>query len=627
MASRSAGAAVPRRPRRRRELLAALACSLLAIAIGGCAELPASGKPQALEGNSGQAPGFIQPLPPPGPNADWSARDVIEGFLHASASFYLDGNAAKEYLAPDVQWHPTVVIVVGAINEGASELPSELTRTGAAKVESFDVKATQLATLTSSGQYINSSVTTGTYEFTLAKYNDVWRIQSIRQTSPNSRIKPDTMLLLDQADFQQVFQPRDLYFFSEPTSPDLETDLVPDPVFAPIQGSTLSLERRLVLGLLSAGNSATESWLSDETLNAFPAGTRLLGVALGSNLTATVDLGGTAATVPVPQQQQMYEQLTKTLQSAPQVAASVQLEFNGQPFRYRAASSPVPGVGTATEPLYFAGNGNGVVYMKRPGKNPAAVSGPAQFWADAGVTAVAVRPDDGLEPQMAVATSSAPGCSVAIGETGLKSRKYRTFVLSKRGGPCTTLSWDGYGDLWAAAGPEIWVVRPGQLPVSVSLPDGLSGTAPGVLALKVAPDSTRVALLVHSTSGDRLYLAAASYSGSPGGGVSLGSVDPVNPIGPGGTDELTDPIALTWYSPTSLDVLDGPVTAPELYEVPLDGAQGQLIGSVPDGTDAISSNGSPSIVLGTTAGNLFSMSAQNGEYHSTNHGIWPAYAG
>jgi hypothetical protein len=638
VASSRAGAPVPRRPRPRRELLAALACSLLAIVIGGCAELPASGRPQALEGNSGQAPGFVQPLPPPGPNVDWSAQDVIYGFLHASASFELDRRAAKLYLAPGVQWQPKVVIVVGTISPLSGAVPSQLVRTGTAKEEeSFTVTATQLATLTPSGQYINSSGTTGTYEFTLAQYNDIWRIQSIRQKSPKSAVKPDSLLLLDQADFQQVFQPRNLYFFSQPTSDQLP-DLVPDPVFAPIQGSTVDLAWRLVTGLISgAGNAETESWLSGATATAFPAGTQLRDVTISSTLTATVNLGGTAATVPQFQQQQMYEQLDKTLTSPPEVAASVQLEFNGRPFQFRrnssSPSSTVPAVGTSGEPLYFAGNGNGLVYVKAPGKAPVEVGGPAQFSSGGGITAVAAaRPEPKVKPELAVATSRVPGCSIAIGTASTASRKYRTFVLSERGGPCTTLSWDGNGDLWAAAGPRIWIVRPGQQPQAVGLPDGI-GRSPSVLALKVAPDSTRVALLVHTATGNHLDLAAVTYASSPGGGVSFGPPNPIDPIGPGGTSELANPTALTWYSPDILAVVDAvdvppkaPPEPPELYEVPLTGGQAQEIGALPDGTNAITSNGS-SIVLGTTAGRILSVSTQNGSYHSINHGTWPAYAG
>jgi hypothetical protein len=613
--------------RRRRGVLTAFACSLLLVAVGGCADLPAGGKPQVLEGNSGQAPGFVQPLPPPGPTATWSPQAVIEGFLHASASFALDRAAAQLYLAPGVKWHPTDVVVVGSIGPPEGP-PSELERAAGAKEESFSVEGPRLATLTPSGQYISSSDTRGEYTFTLDQIDGVWRIQQIVQTSPKSDVPADSLLLLDQADFQQVFQARNLYFFPRTTSADEPTYLVPDPVFAPIQGSTVDLAQRLVQGLISGAQlAAAESWLSGETSTYFPAGTLLLGVSISSNLTVTVNLGGTAATVPRTQQQQMYDQLYTTLTSAPVVAASVQLEFNGAPAPFRASSvtSEVPSVGSSQESLYMVAADKYDIYMKSPSMRAVEVAGPAQFSAGEGITAIAATGSQQPgKPQLAIATSNGQGCSVAIGTASARSPGYKTVVLSQRGGPCTSLSWAGNGDLWAAAGSRIWVVSPVPHPQaqSVSLPDGIGGSSPGVMALKVAPDSTRVALLVHTAAGNSLYLAAISYASQ----ITFGPADPLDPVGTSAATQLGKPEGLSWYSANSLAVVAGPASGPQLYEVPLTGGQVQLVGSVPANTDAVSTNGS-SIALGTSAGAIMSVSPQNGVFSSVGHGFLPAYPG
>jgi hypothetical protein len=615
-----------RRPRR--GALMVLALSLLAVAVTGCAELPASTKPQALEGNSGEAPGFVQPLPPPGPNTQWSPKDVVIGFLHAGASFLLDRNAAKAYLAPGVNWQPGNVIVVGAVSPPTG--PLYVLGRAANKEQSFLVTGPRLATLTPSGQYINSSGTMATYQFTLAEYGHVWRIQSIQQFAPKSpAVPPDSVLLIDQADFQQVFQPRNLYFFTQTTSADQSAlDLVPDPVFAPIVGSTVDLAQRLVTGLIN--EAATESWLSGETTSYFPEGTVMRRpVTVNSSLTATVDLGGTAASEPPQQQQLMYDQLSITLTSSPPVAASVRLEFNGRLFHARPApSSLVPGVGTKGEPLYYAGQDNSVIYAQTS-QRTTAVAGPSQFSAGAGITAIAASDEQqGATPELAIATASTQGCSVAIGTASRKSRKYRTVVLSPHGGPCTTLSWAANGDLWAASGSRIWVVPPPWNAGQLVSPQGVGGPTASVVALKVAPDSTRVALLMHHNGTNSLFLVAVNYGGAPGA-VSFGPPDPIDPLGQNSAGELADPDALSWYSPYDLAVLTGPLRAPELYEVPLNGGQGQVIspsGSVPSGTNTISTNGD-SIVLGTSAGRILTVSPQIGIPRGGGHGFLPSYPG
>ena len=81
--------------------------------------------------------------------------------------------------------------------------------------------------------------------------------------------------------------------------------------------------------------------------------------------------------------------------------------------------------------------------------------------------------------------------------------------------------------VWAVAGARIWVLRAGtrqSVPVSgpcrTLRPAAASGGA-SVLALRMAPDGVRAALLVHDTGGNSLMLAAVASSPdsvtSPGG--------------------------------------------------------------------------------------------------------------
>jgi hypothetical protein len=148
----------------------------------------------------------------------------------------------------------------------------------------------------------------------------------------------------------------------------------------------------------------------------------------------------------------------------------------------------------------------------------------------------------------------------------------------------------------------------------VTSPFGTSAAAPAVLALRIAPDNVRAALLVRmpGNSGNQVFLAAVSYTRT---GVSIG---PPDPIGNGG---LSDPKAVNWYTPYYLVVLDGS----ELYEVPLTGGPATPILPVPRGTNSISTNGA-AIAVGTTAGLVYT-SGQDGSWPGLARGAFPAYPG
>jgi hypothetical protein len=583
----------------------------LVVAAAGCATVPTSGAPQSLEGNSGQPQAFVQPLPPPGPQPLWTPGEVVEGFLHASASFALDPSAAERYLAPRLPWQPGSVTVVSTVEVNTP--PPPRLNGGAAATVTVTVIGQRLASLNGSGQYINQPGTTNKYQFTLARYGGVWRIQVL------PKVAGSNPLLLFQNDFEQVFQPRNLYFFS--LKSQSQADLVPDPVFAPVQGansalSTADLAKRLVKGLLNgAQNAPAGSWLSGATSTAFPPGTQLISVTV-NNLTAVVNLGGTAAFVTQAQKDQMYAQLYETLTSsvyAPPIADSVQLEFQGQPLRVHRSQYSVPAISDQDAPLYFAAGG--LIYAQAASRKPAEVAGPAQFVLSGGVTAVAAS--SASRPQLAIATSSAQGCMIAVGSPGSAS-PFSSYALGRGAGSCTSLSWDSAGDLWAVAGSRIWVLQPRHGPMQVTSPFGTSASAPTVLTMRIAPDNVRAALLVHTpgSSGHQLFLAAVSYTST---GVSLGLPDPIGTVG---TNELSDPTAVNWYTPYYLAVLDGS----ELYQVPLTGGQAQPLGPVPSETNSISTNGA-AVAVGTSAGKVSYTSGQDGSWSRPVDGAFPAYPG
>jgi hypothetical protein len=576
----------------------------LAVVASGCATAPSGGAPQRLQRQSGQQAAFAEPLPPPKPDANWQPDQVVRGFLAASADFKLDPAAAKQYLAPDLAWNPPgkagITVVSGVLKVTPA---THLNRLPGAESEQVTVYGQRLASLSNRGQY-RYQPGNATYTFDLARYNGVWLIQSLPSDDP---------LLLTEASFEQVFQPRNLYFW------DLSWKfLVPDPVFAPLQGPTAAnattLVRTLVQGLLPQVN-APSSWLTSATLTAFPTGTTLArnGVTI-NNLTALVDLQVTTAISPSALDK-MYDQLFETLTSnsyVQSVVAHVKMAINGKVRRVSEGAPRVPPVGSTTEPLYFAAGGQ-ISRLRAGATKPLRVNEPAQLLGTPDITAVAVSRS--AQPKLAVAVRNGTGCAVFVGPAGWKLG-YKTYTLPAHGGACTSLSWDSANNVWAVAGSLLWILQPHSGPRQVTLPTTAGINPPGsrVLALRMGPDGVRAAFLVHTLhGGNRLLLAAVSYAP---GSITFG--DPV-PVGA----SLLNPTAIGWYNPDDLLALDGT----ELYQVPLTGGAAQPLGAVPGPVVSIASSGHV-LAVRTKAGQIYTLPVSAGGSWTLVHaGTTPAEAG
>jgi hypothetical protein len=221
-------------------------------------------------------------------------------------------------------------------------------------------------------------------------------------------------------------------------------------------------------------------------------------------------------------------------------------------------------------------------------------------------------------PQAAVAARDGHGCAVylaASAPAAETAEQYRGYRLSASGGPCTSLSWDPNDNLWAVAGQHIWVLRtdtrqvvPVAGPANLA-PDGQPATS--VLALRMAPDGIRAALLVKTATGNRVELAAFT---SQAGAVSLG---PAVAVGTG----LPDPVAVSWYNPYDLVVL----TAAGIWEVPLTGGAGQLLGPAPAGAVSLTADGS-TLVVGTSSGKILTSSTDGNSWSKPVSGSIPSYS-
>jgi hypothetical protein len=559
-----------------------LAATAVGVVASGCATVPSGGAPQQVNSGNNQVQAYVQPLPPPGPAAYRLPREVVLGFLHASASYASDPDAARQFLLPALRttWHPGPVTVVRSVNLRPTTAPvhSQLDASNASgPMVSVVLTGQRLATLSKTGQYQNSSGTP-TYTFTLQKVNGVWLISTL----PTGQ----ETLLLTQEDFEHVYQPRSLFFFAGPPSPH-DSNLVPDPVYAPLQNADSALNTNLASELITGLLNDKESWLSGATTTDFPRGTKLLWATI-TGQTAVVNLGGAARRATPIQKLDMDYQLQATLGStaySPPLAHFVQLEING----HAAASAPLPS-GMLSDvprgPLVYQSDpttvSEGLGHHPSPGpweSGSAAISAIAADQADASQT-----------PPIAVAVKDGNGCEVYLRTMRNEqlTGPYHRFPLSATGGECTSLSWDSNGIVWAAAGRKVWVLalnREQQWQVlPVALPANLTSSGqppPQILALRMAPDGVRAALLIRSGGHNRLVLAAVTDDQDGGQDqVTLGSAVPA------GTG-LSDPKAMSWFSLYDLIVLD----RSSIAEVPLSGGPAQLLGTAPAGAESLTTDG------------------------------------
>jgi Lipoprotein LpqB beta-propeller domain/Sporulation and spore germination len=582
---------------------AAVAVFALAVAAAGCATLPTSGPVQQVsagQNGTSQEQDYSQPIPV-GPGLGWKPYQIVEGFLAASASFTNNHAVAREYLDSAAQhsWRPGwAVTVVNSMNTvTAPTLPRQVTNQSEvlAKVK---VVGLPVATISGSGQYqAYSGSSSQSYPFYLIRgptTNDQWRIDQL----------PTSQLLLTQADFQHVYQPRDLYFLSQSGR-----TLVPDPVFVPQQATNTAL----ATGLVNALRKNPTGWLSGAAVTGFPAGSRPIGPVRINGPNATVDLGGKAVTADWQQLDRMAAQLVWTLATGPTQVQSVELELDGRPVSITGHQPqayqgwlPSQQAGSA---LYFIGS-NGTVQELRG-------AGQAQRFsvADAAglppLSSIAVSPDG-----RSLAGISAGGAHVYY-VNGL--RRGAVGEWSPPSGTCTSVSWDAAGNLWITAEGSVWMLQPGENGAAEPTVDVPPGT--DVTDFQVAPDGVRAVMVVRGPSGAQVRLGAITHSGQ-----SYSVAQPTVLLGAG----LPDPDAVIWYGADHVIVLAGSSSTAQLDEVPLNGGQPTQITTpgAPESVTATSPEGSaPVIAIGLPDGKIL-VSTDLGAFQPTRViGEEPAYPG
>jgi hypothetical protein len=618
---------VDRRPacgRRPARGIAAAAATVVAAAVlaGGCATIPSSGTPQSAAipqaAGAGNPQGFGLYLQPPKPG--WQPTQVVSNFLLASSIATDNYRLARQYLTAQASksWHPGTGVtilsgtpVVSPVGHGLNAPPGGERQVGASGQE--------LATLTSSGQYIHAQGGANVQlAFTLEpQANGAYKIASL----PVAGSSTGSGLLLTSDIFRLVYRPQDLYYYAQRNE-----NLLPDASFVPVQGASPVSTLVNDLSHDPAGGAATTS---------FPRGTHLAGLQVfngpSGGRTAIVNLAvpHRASNAPISKMaMQLVCTLTSPVFRAPLFHA-VRIKINGRlwdprgpALTFRTYQKDIPHWRPGTN-LYYLTQSGAVRTMGPQSGHSTALKGTSA--GQPSLTQVAVSPD---ETQLA--GIGGPSDRVYTGTLSLSRKPGEPPsagpLQARIAGTFTALSYDRSDDLWVAGSYNgkrgIWVLRGGQGdPLQVRLPRSVQGPVTG---LRVAPDGVRVAMIIGRGVRAQLWLAAAKHNPNTG---DFSITRPVPLGGQGVTGVLAGVSALTWYDEDLLLAVAGPSNATHLWEVPVDGESPTSLQTGPGFTSVTAAGPGNPFYLGFADGKLEFARGLSGFLQPITAGHAPAYPG
>jgi Lipoprotein LpqB beta-propeller domain/Sporulation and spore germination len=599
--------------RLRRAVFGTVAPLVAVLTVGGCVSMPSAGPVESYavtQGPNAQAQPYVQIVTGP-PQQGWSPKQIVEGFLTASASFGDNGQVAREYLTPQAsaawnQFGSAVVVYKNGPNVAGTAYshvpaPKPTAKASASPSGHATSPPPETATVTISGQVQANLSSHGSYAVASASpvAADLPYFELVKNSAGQWRISHAwTQLLLPAYSFANDYQLRNLYFLD----PQFRY-LVPDPVYVPLEATPATLMGGLVRDLINQPGD----WLGNgATKTAFPAGTTLLGDVTLDGVTAVVNLGGTVVHASSEAMQQVSAQLLRTLSGVGQGGQSVQsveVQRDGKtwmpndsqdnPVQSTSKYNPAPG---ANSTFYFLGAG-GVVFSQN------GVRGRPVEIEQIGTKfdQIAVSRDG---QYLAAMTA---GGQLFTGPLG--------GVLAKRGETqYNSISWDPDDDLWATTNTQVVVLLPGNHLVTVS------GIGSGVAALTVAPDGVRVAMIIGD---DQLSFGAISWQEGPRQGQPSVRVR----LSPFSVQTLTSLQAVTWYGPDNVITLADPGQTPSVTEYPVNGGNSTTIPEYP-GMQSISASPGSALVAGLSHGHMVTDASLTGTWvPMLTDGTSPVYPG
>ena len=510
---------------------------LLIVGVGlalltGCAALPTQG-PVLQETRRSRQPGpggvAIAPDPPP----DGATESlIIDGFLHAMATYQPGYPAARLYLTEEAQqaWRPESGVTVYADTTPPRAAAEPVTIIGRVAAD---------GSFTAHDERIR-------YDF---------RIE--RNSAGQLRISnPPEGILISRYLFATAYVRSEVYFLDQTGA-----TLVPDTRYV-ARGTrdATSLVRMLLNG--------PSNWLAPAVITAAPHEVGLAGTVTGSGI-LTIPLRA----APAPAQAAPFAaQLAATLRQIPHldgfritvvgrpVVIDGQRSDGSAPLSLADRYDPLQGLSTQ---LFGIQNDRLVRVSEAPGEAPRAVSGifGTQNWSASGLAITR----DGLEAALVVGPEQARELHRGPVDGG-ETRKVLAAAQLLRP------QYSRAGHLWAmTASGSLSRITGDQIDqVPVRSLDGM------VVAFRISPDGQRMAVIVEPENGRNRELQLLRIDA---GGVWAAARR--IPLVRDST-ELTELLDVGWSGPTTLTVLKGGEPRPEVVEVDVDGVTVRDIGRADD---------------------------------------------
>lgn len=501
----------------------ALALLAAAGALSGCATLPTSGA-VVSEPRRSQAsdPGGAAIDPDP-PTAGASPSLIIDGFLHAMATYQPGYPAARQYLTSGAKttWRPEAGVLVYADGTAPTVTADKVT-----------MEVPLVGTLGTDGAFDAAGEGMWSHDFGLVKENGEWRISH-----------PQAGILISRYLFASGFVRHDVFFLDA-----TKTTLVPDARYVARGNRTPSA----VLRLLLAGPS---TWLAPSVVTAVPAGTTIVG-SVGDSGEVTVPFS--AVPTNPADRSLMSAQIAELLRQLPDVtgfrltAQGAAVDIAEQrpdgsiPLSMADRYDPIV---TLTTQLFAMSDGHLVRAPDTFGGTARVVNGDfgSQSWE---ASAVAVGPD-GMDAALLVGSQLIRG---TVDGQGTKS------ILTREGLLRPQFSRDG--GLWTMTmAGEVWRADADRA-VRVPAP-ALQGRT--VVAFRISPDGQRIAVVAQN-NGNREVGLVRVERGTSFVVDGWRTVPLFQDSGP-----VAGAVDVGWSSTTSLTVLAGVGRPGNVFDVDIDG--------------------------------------------------------
>lgn len=503
--------------------------ALVLLALTSCVSVPTSGPVEKVEGLEPACQSCVNvDVAPPAPGA--SKLEIVDGYLRANANFQAGYTVAKQYLTRSAaeRWSPDDSVTIYS-------LPPELVG------DEVQLSGRLVGSLDGGGSYTRQNSPLE-YSFVLVQEGGEWRIG-----------KPFPGLLVQEDAFTSRYTPYDLYFVGSAGA------LVPDPVYLPPLRNPATFASALVTGLIEGPSERLQAAVE----TAVPVSTSL------SVESVTITDGVAEVPLSGPGLQQM-DDAARTLLAA-QLAYTLKQLTTVQKVRLLANSVPFRVPQSDSQGLAFA------VADVAPELNPipiAAVEQPLHVVRDGSVQRVGANADNPQVEKVAGALGSGRyrvdslAASVTGSELAVVTDGRTQLRRSAEGAAPTTVlagvtgllqpQFSRIGNVWAVGERKgrqtMWVVT-GDRAAEVDAPVLAEGR---VLAFRVSPDGSRIALLVQQGSRTRLGVALIARTDTEAvavldwralelrdGGSGSASAEP----------QITDMRDVAWSDPTTLLVL------------------------------------------------------------------------